>query len=196
MNALGTILTKVKISTHAAYGLVVLAVLLGTVMLGHVRDYATQAKTETEYAARELSKLNSIKNSDLWEQRAQESAIALKEWQSVKWQGETVGVLAAKIQQELMKQASKVKLRNPRINVGSEIIEVDGETIMRFSLSGTASSKSAVPELLLAMAEGEKKLVVDEAIADFYLDRRSIIRLSGLAIVQVINRDNKPGSGA
>jgi len=194
MNALGT-MSKIKITNNAAYGLVMLAILLGAVMLGHVRDYVMQAKTETEYASRELSKLNSIKNSDLWKKRARESAVALKEWESAKWQGETVGVLAAKIQQELINQANKVKLKSPRINVGSEIIDVGGETIMRFSLTGTAANKPALVELLLAMAEGKNKLIIDEAIVDFYQNRRSLIRLSGLAIVHVNQRPEKQGNG-
>jgi hypothetical protein len=186
---------KDKISTNAAYGLVLLVVLLGAVALGHVRDFAIQAKTNTEYASRELSKLNSIKNSDLWENRARESAVVLKEWQDTKWQGETVGVLAAKIQQELLKLAAKIKLQNPRINVGNELIEVDGETIMRFSLSGTASSKDAFVKLLLDMSEGEKKMIVDEAIADFFQERRVTIRLSGLAMVNLISSTDDQESG-
>lgn len=194
MNAVHAIL-KDKISTNALYGLVLLVALLAAVVLGHARDFVVQAKTNTEYASRELSKLNSIKNSDLWEKRAKDSAITLKQWQDTKWQGETVGVLAAKIQQELLKLADEVKLRDPRINVGSELIEVDGETIMRFSLSGTAPEKSALVELLLAMADGEKKIIVDEAIADFYQGNRSIIRLSGLAMVNVINRTDDQGGG-
>ncbi len=188
-----------KLSPTAAYGLVVLAFLFGLMAVDPVHQRVVQAKTDSEFAARELAKLNTIENTDLWSQRAEASGAALQQWQSVKWDGETVGVLAAKIQQELIQIAQDIGLRNPQISVGNELIEVDGETIMRFSLAGAASDNTAPIELLLKTSDLQKSMVFTEVTADFF-QGRSLIRLSGLALVQVAGRAggtepaNRPGA--
>jgi hypothetical protein len=176
---------KGKISTNAAYGMVLLAFLLGMVLLGTLREQVMQARTNTQYAKRELAKLNSINKTDVWAKRAKQSADVLQEWQNTSWQGETVGVLAATIQQSLIGIADKLDLQNAQINVGNELINIDGTTIMRYSLSGIFSDESKTMELLVAQAAGVNKLIVDEVVFDYYMAGRSQVRLSGLAVVRI-----------
>jgi len=183
-----------KLSTKAAYGLVVLFILLGLLAVSKINEHLAQIKTDAEFASRELAKLNSIKNSDVWKTRANESTKALEAWKETKWQGETVGVLAAKIQQKLIHIAEAVELKNSTINVGNELIEVNGETIMRFSLTGVSKHKTAPIDVLLAAADGEKILIIDEVVADFHQSQRNVIRLSGLALVHITNSPDKQGN--
>ena len=189
-------LFKDKMTTSSAYGLVVLAILLGLVGVGNVRDQVVLAKNDAHYAARELAKLNAIKKSDVWSERVESSAKAKEAWENTRWQGETVGVLAAKIQQELITLADKAQLRKPQVKVSNELIEIDGETIMRFSLSGSTADHFATIKLLLAIAGEDKKIIVDDVVANFFTGNRSLIRLSGLAIVQVSNGVENAGEGA
>ncbi|PHS29124.1 MAG: hypothetical protein COA85_02010 [Robiginitomaculum sp.] len=183
-----------RLSTNAAYGLVVLFILLGLLAVSKIEERVTQIRTDAEFASRELAKLNSIKNSDVWKTRASESANALKTWQETRWQGETVGVLAAKIQQKLIQITEEVELKNSTISVGNELIEVNGETIMRFSLSGVSFQETAPIDVLLAAAGGKKILIIDEVVADFHQGQRNLIRLSGLALVHVINSADEQGN--
>ncbi len=176
---------KDKISTNAAYGLVLLAGLLALALNSNIRDRVVQAKTDTAYAARELAKLNAIKDGDEWAAREKESAIALEKWQATEWQGETVGVLAATLQQVLIQYVEDLGMENPRINVSNELIDIDGKAIMRFSLSGTTDTHSAPIELLLEMANAKKRIIVDEVITDFFSAERALVRVSGLVIVRI-----------
>jgi hypothetical protein len=184
MNALGERF-KGNISTNAAYGMVLLVFLLGMILLGSMREQVMQARTNTQYAERELAKLNSINKTDVWAKRAKQSADVLQEWQNTSWQGETVGVLAATIQQSLIGIADELGLQNAQINVGNELINVGGATIMRYSLSGIFSDESKTMELLIAQAAGVNKLIVDEVMFDYYTAGRSQVRLSGLAVVRI-----------
>ncbi len=193
MNAQSSFL-KGGISSNAAYGLVLLFALLAIVIAGTVREKVLQTRTNAEYAGRELAKLNSIDNSDLWAKRADKSQKALKQWQASVWEGETVGVLAAKIQQRLIVLASDMGLENSQITVGNELINIDGQTVMRFSLTGTSSGNAKPIEILLAIAKNQKTLIVDEITADFYQGQRSLVRLSGLAIVNLGRSGAKQGA--
>ena len=186
---------KDKMTTSSAYGLVVLGILLGLVVLGHVRDQVVQAKGNAGYAARELARLNTIKKSDVWSERVLESARAKRAWEETKWKGETVGVVAAQIQQELIKLAAQVKLTSPQVKVANELIKVDGETIMRFSLSGAASEKFSMMDLLLGIASEDKRIIVDDVIVNYFSGNRSLIRMSGLAIVEVNKTSESTGEG-
>ncbi|PHS27962.1 MAG: hypothetical protein COA84_02910 [Robiginitomaculum sp.] len=187
-------LFKDKLTTNAAYGLVVLGTLLGMLFLSNLYEFVVQVQTNALYAERELAKLNTIKKSDVWSQRVEESENAKKAWENTKLQGETVGVLAAKIQQKLITLSEGVSMMNPQIRVNNELIEVDGQTIMRFSLSGTLPRHFPPIDLLLALAEEDKRIIVDEVVTDFYKGNRSLIRLSGMAIVHIIDDSNQAGS--
>ncbi len=186
---------KEKVSTRAAYGIVVLILILGMVAMGTVREHVEQVRTDTEFAARELAKINTIENSDLWAKRAQVSHDALNKWQQTKWQGETVGVVAAKIQQKLIQLAEKLNMDSPQINVGNELIDFGGEIIMRFSISGASADSEAPIELLLALAENDKTIIIENVVADFYQGQRSMIRLSGMALVSISSNPGVQGTG-
>jgi len=174
-----------KATPLSAYGLIFLIILAAFFGLDKLAKTNSSALTALKSSQQELALLSAIDGQDIWEARKDSSAILKTEFDGALWEGKTAGAIAAQLQQNLRGKARDLKMKNIRVLVDSDPIEIGNLSVLNFELSGLLPPQKTIHDSLAALANETHGLNVNQASLTFATRRPSLMRLSGIAPIKM-----------
>jgi len=185
-----------KSTPLSAYGLICLMVLAAFFGLDKLAN-ANESSLETlESSRQELALLSAIDGQDIWAARKDESANIKATLDAALWQGGTAGAIAAQLQQNLRGKAQGLSMKNIRVMVDSEPVEIGNMSVLNFELSGLLPPSKSLHDSLSILAGEDYTLNVNQASLTFSTRRPSLLRLSGTAPIRRPAADRAPDRAA
>ena len=146
----------------SAYGLLLIVCVIGFVGLEKFSDAETNMARRVIAAQTELATLSAIKQTKHWPERLAQSAKEKDVLQSQVWQGQTVGLIAAEVQQNLRELSARLDFDQVKINVYPEAVDIDGIKVLNFNMTGKAPSSKDFADFFEIIATSNKVIIVDE----------------------------------
>jgi len=185
-----------KATPLSAYGLICLMILAAFFGLDKLANANQSSLASLESSRQELALLSAIDGQDIWATRKDESADVKAALDSTLWQGGTAGAIAAQLQQNLREKAQGFKMKNIRVIVDSDPVELGNISVLNFELSGLLPPSTSLHDSLSILAGEEYTLNIDQASLTFSTRRPSLLRLSGTAPIKIPAPDSGPNSGS
>lgn len=175
-----------KATPISAYGLVFVIILAGFFSLDKLAAINKSTLSSLEASKQELALLSAIDGQDIWALRKDDSAALKTSLDGALWEGITAGAIAAQLQQNLRQKASGLNMKNIRVIVDSDPIEIGNMSVLTFEMSGLLPPQKTVHDMLAELANETYSLNVNQASLTFSTRRPSLIRMSGTAPVKIL----------
>lgn len=175
------------VTPRVRYGLVILAALFVALGVSRWSDRLDDRRSEVETLEYRLAELNALRGTDIWTDRLAISETMTDMARARMWTGDSPGVIAAEIDQQIRAVAMLYEVENIRISVDPSTTDVGDLQIMSFQFAGNARPQTTPLPLIMRLAGTEKAIFVEDV--RFNIDRRGIstsnFSFSGYAPVSI-----------
>lgn len=177
------------ISERTKYAIVLLLALLAIYATARLQEAAAAAMAESERARQSFNRVaGGVLDAD-WSRRAALASQIRSEWDGRFWDGETPGLVAARVQSALSGIAAPFNLSRASINVDPTLVETGPGVSIRFRVTARTNDVASAVDLLTAIAAHPQYLIVDDVTFRVIFGGQGQIVISGVAPF-------RPGSGA
>ena len=174
-----------SLNRRTAYGLIVLAFLLGFVQALNIGDRVALKKAERDVIEQRLGQYGEGLDTELWTARASAANAISGEWQSLFWPGSTTGIIASQIQSRLNTISAQTLLENVRVEVDPNIVDLPTGEALRFSVNARSSDAIDLIKALNMVSGNEPILIIRELNLNVRPDDSGIMIISGIAPIDV-----------
>ena len=171
---------------------VVVAIVLVNALLVQAERLAAAREAHADEVAR-LAGMNSAFQRDDWDELLEKARAGDRAWEGWLWRADTTGHAQAQLQQTLTALATQHGFQKPRIQPGLTQPARGLPDVLRVQARLTGGYEGAgALEVLLAVAESEKKLVVDRLA--MRRDGRQFTLLLSAYFFGIVDKNTPPGA--
>ncbi len=182
-----------ELTPRLRFGLVVLLALFLFWAITTLGEDADKRTADVDRMRLELKGLTGRAQDIDWSERAREAAAAREAWNKLRWRGTTSGIAAAEVQAALTSLTGQSVVQSPRIQVSSDAVDLGGQPVLRFEISGVADTRSFFM-LLSAIAHNPRTLLIREISAVLPGGQSGRILIAGYAPFQMATEEQSGGA--
>jgi len=170
-----------SLSRLAQYGLIVLPALLLLTQLLDLSARVDELKEERTALERQLGEYGDGLDLERWQARQVETQAAMADWQSLRWQGDTPGIIQSQIRATLENIGQRALLESQSTNIDPNPIDLPTGPALRVTMNGASSDGVDVVKALGDLAGLRPVLQITDLNINIAEDQSARFRLQALA---------------
>lgn len=183
VTSLSTMISSVAPRTQ--YALIALVFVGGIAALFSVGDSVAVMRGEHDVLAKRLAQYGDGIDVSVWGERVDASSQANEAWQSLYWQGDKSGIIAAQIRTALSDIGQRALLERTSIDVDPIAVDLGTVQALRFQMIGRSSDAVDIVNALSAIAASRPALTAKDLSFNVREDDSGAFTVSGLAYINL-----------
>ena len=173
------------IAPRTQYAIIALIFTGAIAALFSVSDKVAVMRSEHDVLAKRLAQYGDGIDVPLWQARVAASSTANTAWQSLYWEGDKSGIIAAQIRTALSDIGQRALLERTSIDVDPIAVDIGPIKALRFQMIGRSSDAIDIVNALSAIAATRPALTAKDLSFNVREDDSGAFTVSGLAYIKL-----------